>query len=120
MASITVAGKQYPLGELTGRKALAFMRLRALVDSAGAEPEALTTPEALAAVVALCEAFGIDAAILPLHECIKATREIIAAAAVQWGGYLAGPVLAEIQQTNELAQVVLQGLKGAPNGTPAK
>jgi hypothetical protein len=119
MASITAAGKHYPLGELTAIKALAIMRLWALVNSTRDSPAALASPDSLAAVVALCKAFGLPADDLALHDCIKAAREIVAAGALQWGEYLAGPVRAEIELTQLLADQVLQGLKGAPNGTPA-
>jgi hypothetical protein len=119
MASITAAGKHYPLGDLTAIKALAIMRLWNLVSAAGDNPSALASPDSLAAIVALCKAFGLPADDLALHDCIKAAREIIAAGALQWGEYLAGPVRAEIELTQLLADQVLQGLKGAPNGTSA-
>lgn len=119
MSSITVAGIEYPLGQLTGRKALALLRLIAIINYAGTTPAALASPDALGAVISVCESVGIPANDLPLRELIAAVRDIIAGAALQWSDYLAGPVRAEIDHTNVLVQEVIQGFKGAPDGTAA-
>jgi hypothetical protein len=120
MASISVAGNDYPLGELTGRKALALLRLLAIINSADATPDALASPDALAGAIGVCESFGVPASDLPLAVLIAAVRDIIAGSAVQWGEYLAGPVRAEIEHTNVLVQQVVAGLQGAGDGAPAK
>lgn len=119
MASITVAGIEYPLGQLTGRKALALLRLLAIIDSAGAAPDALASPDALAAAIGVCESFGVPASDLPLAVLIAAVRDVIANSALQWGEYLAGPVRTEIEHTNVLVQQVVAGLQGPPNGASA-
>ena len=119
MKSITVAGVDYPLGQLTGRKALALLRLVAIINDTDENPDALASPDALAAVISACESVGVPASDLPLRELIAAVRDIIAGAALQWSDYLSGPVRAEIEHTNELVKEVIHGFKEAPNGTPA-
>ena len=119
MKSSTVAGVEYPLGQLTGRKALALLRLVAVINSTGASPEALASPDALAAAIGVCESVGVPANDLPLAVLIAAVRDIIAGSALQWGEYLAGPVRSEIEHTNVLVQQVVAGLQGPPNGKAA-
>lgn len=119
MASITAAGIEYPLGQLTGAKAAALMGLWGTIEAAGDSPAALASPRALEQAMALCAAFGMPAQTLPLHELIAATRSIVAEGAKQWAAYLAGPVRSEIELTAELAKVVVDSLKGEPNASAA-
>jgi hypothetical protein len=109
-ATISVGGKDYPFGELTTDRAFALMTLWECIQGAGENKLALASSNALAAASRLCNAYGLNAGGLMLHELLSATRQIMELATIQTAPYLAEKVVPEIQALQQTSEMIVSAL----------
>ncbi len=109
-AAIVVGGNEYPFGALNTDRAFALMTLWECIQGAGENKLALASSNALAAASRLCEAYGLPAGNMMLHELLSATRQIMELATLQCAPYLAEKVVPEIHALQQTSDKIVAAL----------